>query len=500
MRSKVYLAIDLGAESGRILAGLWDGAQLKLVEIHRFPNKPILWANSLRWDVLYLWKEILSGLALAAKQFGDKIISLGIDTWGVDFVLLSKNEEMICLPYHYRDERTRGMMAKAFRIVPKKAIFRLTGIQFMPINTLYQLLAFKKDHPELLSVAATLLMMPDFFHWLLCGHQAVEYTIGTTSQCFDVYQRKWSKRLLKAFDFPMAIFPDVVFPGTYLGLLKSAVREKTGLSKKVKVVTPAAHDTASAVVAVPTKFTGSERWAYLSSGTWSLMGVETKKPNLSSLAFKLNMTNEGGLDGTYRLLKNIMGLWLIQQSKRSFEASGRKLTYAQLVSLAKKTKPFQYLIDPDDSRFLNPPDMVTAIKNFCWETDQCPPQDEGELIRCIFESLALKYREVLNYLERLTGNHLEVIHLVGGGARNSFLNQLTADACQRPVVAGPFEATAMGNLLVQLRADKEISSLEEIREASFKSTKIRTYWPGKPHPWEEAAARLAHLLSRKKRE
>lgn len=498
MKTKVYLAIDLGAESGRVIAGLWDGSRLKLEEIHRFSNTPIFWANSLRWNIFYLWTEILQGLALATRKFGRQIISIGVDTWGVDYVLLSRKDELIGLPYHYRDERTKGIMEQAFKIVSKRDIFHITGIQFMPINTLYQLLAFKKEHPELLSVAATLLMMPDFFHWLLCGTKVVEYTIGTTSQCFDVRWRKWSRKLLEAFDMPLSIFPAVISPGTELGFIRPKVREKTGLAERVKVVAPAAHDTASAIAAVPTRFTGSESWAYLSSGTWSLMGVETKRPNLSSLAFELDMTNEGGINGTYRLLKNIMGLWLLQQSKRCFETSGKKWSYAQLIHLAKKAKPFQCLIDPDDPRFLNPPDMVEAIKNFCLETGQPIPQSEGELTRWIIESLALRYRQVLGYLEKLTSKRIEVIHIVGGGAKNSFLNQLTADACQRPVIAGPFEATAAGNLLAQMRANGEIGSLEEMREVSLKSTKTRTYWPGKSQPWEEAASRFNALLAKRK--
>lgn len=495
---KVYLAVDLGAESGRVMAGLWNGSHLKLEEIHRFPNGPIFFVDSLRWNVIYLLDEILKGLTLTSQRFGFQIVSLGVDTWGVDFALLSRKEELLCLPYHYRDERTKGMMSQAFRIIPRNKIFQVTGIQFMPINTLYQLLAFKKKHQELLSTANTLLMMPDFFHWLLCGSKVVEYTIGTTSQCFDARRKKWSRSLLKAFNLPPSIFPAVVSPGTFLGLLRAKVREKTGLTPKVKVIAPAAHDTASAVVAVPSRLTSNkESWAYLSSGTWSLMGIETKQPNLSPEALELNLTNEGGIDGTYRLLKNIMGLWLVQQCKRTFEASGRKLSYPQLMRLAKQAKPFQYLINPDDPRFLNPPNMVQAIKDFCLETNQRPPQSEGELLRCVLESLALKYRQVLRYLEKLIQKRIDVIHIVGGGAKNSFLNQLAADACQRPVVAGPIEATAMGNILVQIRADGEISSLEEMRMVSSKSTNIKIYWPRRSALWEEAVCHFNDLLAKK---
>jgi len=478
------------------MAGLWNGRTLKLQEIHRFPNGPVWWADSMRWDVVRLWAEIQNGLAAAAREYGPRIVSVGADTWGVDFALLSRRGELLAQPWHYRDARTDGMLARAFRIVPRREIFRQTGIQFMQINTLYQLLAMQRRHPDLLEHAATLLMMPDLFHWLLCGSRVAEFTDASTSQCVHPVRRTWARSLLRKFGIPAHIFPAIVQPGTDLGPLRPLVAERAGLPASVRVVAPPTHDTASAVAGVPCDRTGRPGWAYLSSGTWSLMGVEVSKPVLTDRALELNMTNEGGLDGTVRLLKNIMGLWLVQQCRRSFEAAGRSYSYAELVRVASEAPPLRSLVDPDDPRFLNPPDMPRAIQSFCRETDQPVPKSDGELVRCAYESLALKYREVLGYLEELTGSRIEVIHIVGGGSQNDLLNQFTADACQREVRTGPVEATALGNLLVQVRTSGEIGSLAEIREVVRRSCDMRTFEPGDGAPWEAAAARLQALRRR----
>ncbi len=493
MSSNVYLAVDLGAESGRVMAGLWNGRVLKLQEIHRFSNGPVWWADSMRWDVARLWAEIQNGLAAAAREFGSRIVSVGADTWGVDFALLTRRGELLALPWHYRDARTDGMLARAFRIVPRREIFRQTGIQFMQINTLYQLLALQRRHPDLLEHAATLLMMPDLFHWLLCGSKVVEFTDASTSQCVHPVRRTWARGLLRKFGLPTHVFPALVRAGTDLGPLRPMVAERAGLPGTVRVVAPPTHDTASAVAGVPTDRTGRPGWAYLSSGTWSLMGVEVARPVLTDRALELNMTNEGGLDETVRLLKNIMGLWLVQQCKRAFEAAGRTYSYAELVQLASGAPPLRSLVDPDDPRFLNPPDMPRAIQSFCRETGQPVPKSDGELVRCAYESLALKYRQVLGHLEELTGTRIEVIHIVGGGSQNDLLNQFTADACQREVRTGPVEATALGNLLVQVRTSGEIGSLAEIREVVRRSCEMRSFEPGDGTPWAEAAARLHSL-------
>ena len=492
MPHKVYLAIDLGAESGRVMAGLWNGKTIRLEEVHRFPNGPVYLGDSLRWDVVRLWAEIQTGLALAAKKYGKSNVSVGADTWGVDYVLLTGCDEMLGQPYAYRDARTNGMMEKAFKRVPRSEIFAQTGLQFMQFNSLFQLLAHQQNSPGMLEAADCLLFMPDFLHWALCGSRVAEFTIGSTSQCLNPLTRNWSTGLLKKFGLPTHIFPKVVPPGTRLGALRPGLAERTGLHK-VNVVAPPSHDTASAVAGVPTANTGKANWAYLSSGTWSLMGVEVNKASLSARTQELNLTNEGGLDGTYRLLKNIMGLWLVQQCKRAFDARGRKYEYAQLAQMAAKAPALRSIVNPDDSRFLNPPDMPKAIQDFCRETKQPVPKTEGELVRCAYESLALKYREVLGWLEELTGNRIEVIHVVGGGSKSAILNQFTADACQRPVITGPVEATALGNLLVQVRASGELSSLAEMRDVIRKSSEVATCQPGKSTAWEDASARFADL-------
>jgi len=489
---RIYLAIDLGAESGRVVAGLWNGKTIRLEEIHRFPNGPVYLGDSLRWDVVRLWAEIQNGLSLAARKYGKGIVSVGADTWGVDYVLLSRSNEMLGQPFAYRDARPNGMMEKAFRKVPRTKIFAQTGLQFMQFNTLYQLLAHQQACPEMLEKADALLLMPDFIHWALCGARVVEFTNGTTTQCMHPLTRNWATGLLKRFGLPAGIFPKVVPPGTRLGVLRAGLAERTGLSK-INVVAPPTHDTASAVAGVPTANTGKANWAYLSSGTWSLMGVEVKQASLGARTQELNLTNEGGLDGTYRLLKNIMGLWLVQQCKRAFDARGRKYEYGELARLAAKAPALRSIVNPDDARFLNPPDMPKAIQAFCRETKQPVPRTEGELVRCAYESLALKYREVLGWLEELAGTGIEVIHIVGGGSQSRILNQFTADACQRPVVTGPVEATAMGNLLVQVRASGELSSLAEMRQVIRRSSDVAVFKPGKAAAWEDASARFARL-------
>jgi rhamnulokinase len=492
MKQQVYLAIDLGAESGRVMAGLWNGKRLRLEEVHRFSNGPVHLADSIRWDILRLWSEIQVGLSLAGRKYGKSVISVGADTWGVDYVLLTRRQELLGLPYHYRDDRTNGVMEKAFRTVPRHRIFQQTGLQFMQLNTLFQLLATQAKTPELLEHAHRLLFIPDFLHWALCGSTVAEFTIASTSQCLNPVTRNWAKGLLKEFGLPHKMFPELVAPGTGLGRLRPGVADRTGL-RDVNVIAPPAHDTASAVAGVPTQNTGRPNWAYISSGTWSLMGAEVEQASLSDQTQKWNLTNEGGLDGTYRLLKNIMGLWLVQQCKRSLEARGKSYDYAQLAKLASNTPPLRAVINPDDPRFLNPLDMPRAIQDFCRETGQPVPKKPAELVRCAYESLALKYRQVLGWLEHLTGNRMEVVHIVGGGSQSNILNQFTADACQRPVLAGPVEATAMGNLLVQVRAQGELKSLAEMREVVRKSTQIQTFEPGASGQWDGASAHFARL-------
>ena len=476
MRTKVYLAVDLGAESGRVMAGLWNGRKLRLEEVHRFPNGGVYLGDTFRWDLLRLWAEIQNGLTLAGKKYGRQIVSVGADTWGVDFVLLNQQDEILGQPYHYRDVRTVGALERAFKKVPRQQIFAQTGLQFMELNSLYQLLAWQENSPAILEAADTLLFMPDFLHWAMCGAKRAEFTIASTSQCLHPLKRDWSLPLLKKLRLPTHFLPKIVPPGTTLGKFRKSLADRTGLAG-VKVVAPPSHDTASAVAGVPTANTGKANWAYISSGTWSLMGVEVKQAALSPRALALNMTNEGGIDGTYRLLKNIMGLWLVQQCKRAFEAAGRKYDYQQLAELAARAKSNRSVLNLDDPRFVNPPDMPKAIQAYCRETKQRVPKTDGELVRCCYDSLAFKYREVLNALEELTGEKIEVIHIVGGGSQSKVLSQLAADACQRPIAAGPVEATAYGNLLTQVRADGELGSLAEMREVVRVSSEVQQYEP-----------------------
>jgi rhamnulokinase len=494
MAEQCYLGVDLGAESGRVMAGLWDGRHISLEELHRFSNGPVHVAGTMRWDVLRLWSEVEHGLGLAANRFGKSIVSVGVDTWGVDFVLLSKTEELLGLPYHYRDARTRGMLEVAFSQVPRSEIFAQTGLQFMEISTLYQLIALHRTHPELIDAADCFLMMPDFLHWCLAGSRVVEFTNATTTQCFHPSRRTWSCDLLEKFRLPANIFGDVVPPGTRIGTLRDSVAARTGLNR-IEVIAPATHDTGSAVAAVPTCHTGSANWAYISSGTWSLMGVELQEALLSQRVLERNFTNEGGVNFTYRLLKNIMGLWLVQQCKRTFDARGKNLDYAALVDLASQATPLRSLIDPDALKFLNPPDMPAAIQSFCRETNQPVPDSEGALVRCALDSLALKYQAVLCWLEELTGNRIEVIHVVGGGSRNLLLNQLTANACNRPVLTGPVEATVLGNLLVQARGTGAAVSLSDLRTIVRESTELREFLPeaAAEDSWGEARRRFGDL-------
>lgn len=476
MSGRVFLGVDLGAESGRVVAGVFDGRRVRLEELHRFANGPVELAGSWRWDVLRLWGEIRHGLSAAAAKFGDAIASVGVDTWGVDYVLLSKSGELLGQPFHYRDRRTAGVMDRAALAVPRPDIFAATGLQFLPFNTLYQLLASREQTPELLAHADRLLLMPDFFHWCLCGSTAIEFTNATTTQFFNPRSRTWAVELLHRFGLPTHLLGEVVNPGTNLGTLRPDVRTGTGLGA-IPVVAPATHDTASAVAAVPTAHTGRTSWAYISSGTWSLVGVELPEANLSDQTLARNLTNEGGVDGTYRLLKNVMGLWLVQRCRVAFHQRGTDRGYDELMAEAEAAEPLRSVIDPDHPRFLNPPDMTAEIAGFCRDSGQPVPETVGQFVRCCLDSLAIKYRKVVGWLEEVTGTRVEVIHVVGGGSRNRLLNQLTADATGRPVLAGPAEATALGNVLIQARAAGERHSLGEVRSVVRESFPVEQFDP-----------------------
>lgn len=492
MSERSYLAVDLGAESGRVIAGRFDGQRVAIEELHRFPNGPVPLASSMRWNVLGLWEGIRQGLSRAAGKFND-LRSVGVDTWGVDYVLLDAAGELLGLPYHYRDARTQGLLNAVTSELSREKIFAESGLQFMEINTLYQLVAHLRHDPTLMERADRVLLMPDFFHWCLSGSRVVEFTNATTTQLVHPTRRTWSETLLRELRLPRQAFGEIVPPGTKLGTLRGDVAEAAGLGR-LNVVAPATHDTGSAVAAVPVENGGQPNWAYISSGTWSLIGVEVADAVLTDKALQYNVTNEGGVDGTYRLLKNVMGLWLVQELRRSFERSGRSFDYGELARLASEAKPFGSLVDPDDDAFLRPHDMAAAIRTYCEQSGQSSPSTEGELVRCALESLALKYSVVIRRLEELTGIPVEVIHVVGGGGRNTLLNELTASACRRPVIAGPVEATALGNVLIQARSDGEIGSLADVRSIVRASSELTTYEPRQNDGWQEAAARFERLL------
>jgi rhamnulokinase len=482
-----FLAVDLGAESGRVFLGGFDGERVALREVHRFPNVPVRVTDGLHWDVLRISHEVKEGLAKAARESAD-LASVGVDTWGVDFALLDRDGALVSNPYHYRDPRTEGMMEKAAQRVTDEELYRTTGIQFMPLNTLYQLLAFE-DSP-LLGAADTLLMMPDLVGYWLTGEKACEYTVATTTQLYDLDTADWARELMRRLNIPARIFPEIVPSGTQLGTLLPEVREETGLGE-VPVTATATHDTASAVVAVPAE----GPFAYISSGTWSLVGVEADGPVTSEGALRHNFTNEGGFGGTVRLLRNVMGLWLLQECRRTWARNGHDYSYEELVRLAEDAPPFGALVDPDHPGFLAPGDMPARLRAFCAKTGQSLAEEPGAVVRCVFESLALKYRWVLERAEEVGGQRAEAVHVVGGGARNSLLCRLTAEAARRPVVAGPVEATALGNVMVQAYARGYVGSLAEIREVVRSSIEVQTYAPeGSADEWDGAFERFSKLM------
>jgi rhamnulokinase len=491
-----YLALDLGAESGRGLLGKFDGERLALDELHRFPNGPVKMLDTLYWDAPRLFDEMKTALRKALAT-GATLEGMGIDTWGVDFGLVGRGDTLLGNPVHYRDARTEGMQAEAFARIPRARIYTLTGLQFLPFNTAYQLLAMRLARSPILEMAETLLLMPDLFAWLLTGRRAVERTNASTTQLYDPMAGGWSTELCDALEIPNAILPDLIEPGTEIGPLLASVAEEVGLSRPLTVIAPGTHDTASAVAAVPAvgkKPGAPPDWCYLSSGTWSLLGVEVPRPVITSETLKYNFTNEGGVAGTTRLLKNIMGLWLVQECRRTWARSGNDLSYDDLVARAAAARPFTALIDPDDPSFLAPGDMPTRIAAFCQKTCQSPPGDEGETIRCAFESLALKYRWTVERLESILGSPICSIHVVGGGARNALLCQFTADACGRPVHAGPVEATAAGNVLLQMMAWGRIGGLADARAVVARSFPMVAYEPRDTAAWTEAAARFSKLV------
>lgn len=485
-----YLAFDLGAESGRAVVGRFDRSKLELTTLHRFANGPVNILGGLYWDVLRLFSEIKQGLLLYRRQYGPHLDGIGLDTWGVDFALIGRHNTLLGNPHHYRDPRTEGMLKAAFARVPREEIFGYTGIQFMEINSLYQLLSMKLSQDPTLDQAEALLMMPDLFNFWLTGVKACEFSDATTTQFYDPRQKDWARPLLERLGLPTHILQPIVQPGTVLGALRADIADETGLNAGVMVIAPACHDTGSAVAAVPA--TGQD-FAYISSGTWSLMGVETREAVINQDSLIFNFTNEGGVCGTFRLLKNIMGLWLVQECRRTWAQEGQELSYAEIADLAAQAPAFGPLVEPDSHDFLRPGDMPARIREFCTRTGQRAPETKGAIVRCALESLALKYRWVLEKLQILLGRPLSTIHIVGGGSQNQLLCQLAADATQRPVVAGPVEATAAGNVLMQAIARGRIGSLAEAREVVRRSFEVVTYEPRAVAGWDDAYARFLKI-------
>ena len=490
-----YLAIDIGAESGRAIIGSLNDKQLTLNETHRFSNGPVLLNDGLHWDVLELWSSIKHGIIKSSK-IHNQLEGIGLDTWAVDFALLDKNGSLLGNPFHYRDARTNGMLEKAYEVMPRGEIFANSGIQFMQFNTLYQLFAVTRNSPDMLEVAKTFVTIPDLFNYWLSGEITNEFTNATTTQCFDPRKRDWSSAILEAFNIPVHLFRPTTDPGTRIGTLLPGLMDEINVHA-IPVIAPACHDTGSAVVAVPDT---EKDFVWISSGTWSIMGVEVDQPVINEKALAHNFTNEGGVSrtlqgvNTWRFSKNIMGLWLIQECRREWMRQGAELSFDSLTQLAAEAGAFQSVIDPDFPEFLHPGDMPSRIQKYCADTNQSVPEKYGEIVRVALEGIALKYRWVLERLEELTGKHPGTIHIIGGGTQNHLLNQFTANATRRVVITGPVEATAIGNILMQAIGLKHLGSLEDAREIVRVSFQPDMYEPQQTAAWDQAYARLQNLL------
>ncbi len=484
-----FLAFDLGAASGRAVLGVLADNRLSIKEISRFPNEILTIHGRLYWNIYRLFEELKQGLAVCADEV--QVHGIAIDTWGVDFGFLSKDGTITGLPHSYRDPHTQGMMDKFLKNISKKKVYELTGIQFMPFNSLYQLYALKEDGSSSLENAHDLLFMPDIFNYLLTGEKKTEFTIATTSQLYNPRRAKWESELFQELGISEALMQEVVQPGTVIGTLIPEIGRTIGW-EEIPVIAVASHDTGSAVAAVPAQ---GKDWAYISSGTWSLLGVESREPIINDQALVSNFTNEGGIEGTFRFLKNIAGLWLLQECKRVW-ASTFGYSFDDLNALALEAKPFQSLIDPDWEGFHCPVHMPETIQEYCKSTGQAVPQAPSELVRCIFESLALKYRMVLDQLTKIWPHPLRKIHVIGGGANNPLLCQFTANASGLPVYAGPAEATSVGNIMMQALSRGHFRSLSEVREVIRHSFDMIAFEPSERNVWEEAYARFCEIARR----
>ena len=476
-----YLAFDLGAESGRAMLGTLENGRLTLEELHRFLNEPVRLPDGLYWDTFRLFRDIREGLRVAGRERNLKLAGVAVDTWGVDYGLVDSNGELCVTPRAYRDPRNNAAYEAALLKAGREKIFEHTGLQFMALNSLYQLYAVKLAATPGLWSAARLLFMPDLLSYWLCGAQKNELTIASTSQFYDPAQKRWSTELFDILGLPKNILGDVVLPGTKLGGLLDEIKDTCALGD-TPVFATAAHDTASAVAAVPAS--GDQPWCYISSGTWSLMGVEIDQPIVTPKALELTLTNEIGVEGKIRLLKNIAGLWLVQECRRQWLLEGQEYSYSQLAEMASQAEPFYAILDPD--QFIEPGRMPQRMAEFCRKTGQNVPQSPGQFVRVALESLAFRYRQVLEMLEACAGYRIEVIHIVGGGSRNGLLNRFVAGATGRTVVAGPSEATAAGNLLVQAMGAGEISGLGQLRDVIRNSFEIETIAGQSDPAWDRA--------------
>jgi rhamnulokinase len=482
IHGKPYLAFDLGAQSGRaVLAHLQSGI-LTTEEVHRFPNEPVDYGGSLHWDVPRLWLELRNTLSRLGEV---ELAGIGVDAWGVDYALLGERGDLLENPYHYRDRRTEGIMEDVLGTVSKEEIYNATGIQFMPINTLYQLVAAQRRTPKLLAAAKYLLTIPDLFNYWLTGNATCEFTNATTTQMVDPVKRTWATNLMQRLELPANLPGPIVEPGSILGTLLPEITCHSSYAGAT-VIAPACHDTGSAVAAISAR----DGTAFLSSGTWSLLGTELDSPVITPEALRLNFTNEGGVNGTTRLLKNVMGLWMLQGCRQSWTARGFSYEYLELIELAARQPSFRHLVDPDDESFLRPSDMLASIDKFCTRTHQPIPKEPGAYVRAVLESLAFKYRLVLRNLEQVTGKQIEQIRIIGGGSKNRLLNQLTANATGKRVLAGPVEATALGNIAVQILATGEAASLEEVRAIVDRSFPTEIFEPMETDKWDQHAERF----------
>jgi rhamnulokinase len=492
--SAAYIAVDLGAESGRVVVGVLQDGRVRLDEVHRFAHESVSLPTGLHWDPTGIWREIVAGLRRAAEWARDNAaqpVSVGVDTWGVDWALVDAAGELVGLPHAYRDPRNMAAYEQVLAKLGAEQIYQTTGIQFMPLNTLYSLYAHTLADPQACAAAERLLFMPDLFHFWLSGNRSTEATIASTSQMVDCHSGDWSRAMLAELGIPTTLLGPITPPGSVVGTLRPELAEETGLPAGLQVVAPAAHDTASAVAAVPAAEGTS--WCYLSSGTWSLLGAELEAPCVTPAAQAASFTNELGIAGTTRFLKNIAGLWLVQECRRDFARRAQDIDYAALMQLARQSPAFGTLVEPAHAPFQAPGDMPQKIADFARSTGQPAPTSPGQFVRCCLESLALAYREKLVTLESILDRRFEVIHIVGGGGKNDLLCQMTADATGRRVVVGPYEATAVGNSLVQAMALGHVANREELRRIVAASTELKGYSPREAAVWDAVFPRFVGL-------